>query len=284
MIAHCFWLWSMCLCAGLTVRSSSAVRRAVESRSERMKRAWMQKDMCEYSRWRFRKYIRHQRKLEVQRANWQAYSDAGSDAPQVKSLGLPTELSALQAGVFELRARLLEDDIGRPRSLASLQPTDAGMLLSTDLVEGLPAEVMYLIRGVDQFLSVLDDWTAGVVNGTKELDQLLACMGSSNTGAQAFYIGSSEEEAVDAEDTHSLVQEFACEDLVCLESDLATGHGHIILRGTYGRVQAIYNYDEMQLLMVHFPGEFQAHEVSDRDLRLIERAGPDGLRICPDPT
>ena len=174
MIAHCFWLWSMCLCAGLTVRSSSAVRRAVESRSELMKCAWMQKDMCEYSRWQFRKYIRRQRKLEVQRANWQAYSDAGSNAQQVTSRGLPTELSALQAGVFELRARLLEDDIGRLRSLASLQPTDAGMLLSTNLVEGLPAEVMYLIRGVDQFLSVLDDWTAGVVNGTEELDQLLA--------------------------------------------------------------------------------------------------------------
>ena len=149
MIAHCFWLWSMCLCTGLTVRSSSAVRRAVESRSELMKCAWMQKDMCEYSRWQFRKYIRHQRKLEVQRANWQAYSDAGGDAQQVKSLGLPTELSALQAGVFELRAWLLEDDIGRLRSLASLQPTDAGMLLSTDFVEGLQAEVMYLIRGVD---------------------------------------------------------------------------------------------------------------------------------------
>ena len=70
----------------------------------------------------------------------------------------------------------------------------------------------------------------------------------------------------------SMMQELEYGDLVCLVRDVEALDGRMFLEGTQGWVCAVYNYDEMPLMEVHFPYQQRSFPVNDEDVRLLERS------------
>ena len=109
--------------------------------------------------------------------SWKATSHQDQVSKQVKSLGDPTELSDIYAGITAVRLEILSDGVDRLRQLVA--DTEIGCVslqnFDTEGSADFDKDLLPWMRGAGGLLSLLDDWTLQVESGAAELEASFPC-------------------------------------------------------------------------------------------------------------